>query len=177
MSQRNPVAPLASDDHVRGADKPTITIIEYGDYDCPHTRAAQLVVDKILAEQPDVRIVFRHFPLRHLHPNAESLSRIAESSARQGKYWPMHDHLMHHTGSVDERGLIADAHAVNVDLDKIAKDFKDAKIAARVERDVASGLASGVHSTPTFFFEGQMHDGHYDYRTLCEQLEAARDRV
>jgi protein-disulfide isomerase len=162
------------DDHVRGADSPAITIIEYGDYDCPHTRRAQAFVDRLVAENGDVRILFRHFPLRHLHANAEILARVAEAAELQGRFWAMHDHLMRHRAPIDEKGVLADAVDSGVDMVRLMRDVERDEIAKRVERDVQSGKALGVHSTPTFFFEGVLHDGHYDYETLARRLRETR---
>jgi protein-disulfide isomerase len=167
---------MSNDDHFRGADAPTITLIEYGDYDCPHTRRAQANVDRLLAENGDVRVVFRHFPLRHLHANAEILSRIAEAAAMQGRFWPMHDHLMGHRAPVDENGVVADAAHAGVDMARLRQDVEREEIARRIERDVQSGRKHGVHSTPSFLFDGVLHDGHYDYDTLASKLAGARAR-
>src|SRR5579863_6386437 len=97
-----PLGAVTDRDHVRGSTAPELTLVEYGDYDCPHTRAAQATVDRLARENPGLRVVFRHFPLRHIHANAEVLSRIAESAGLQSKFWEMHDHLMHHRSAIDE---------------------------------------------------------------------------
>jgi protein-disulfide isomerase len=159
---------------MRGAAEPAIVLVEYGDYDCPHTRAAQSVVDTLAREHPDLRVVFRHFPLRHLHANAEILSRLAEAAALQGKFWAMHDHLMTHRRGIDEESVRADAAAVGVDMKRAGQDVSDPQVLARIEVDVQSGKASGVHSTPSFFFDGVLHDGHYDYETLSAKLAQAQ---
>jgi protein-disulfide isomerase len=164
-------------DHVRGATgEHALTVVVYGDYDCPHTRASQAVVDRLVAENADLRVVFRHFPLRHIHANAEILSRIAEASAAQGKFWEMHDHLMHHRSAIGQADVLADAKAVGVDLDAVSAALDGKELAARIEHDVQSGRASGVHSTPSFFFDGVLHDGHYDHETLAKKLAEARAR-
>jgi protein-disulfide isomerase len=172
-----PVEPEHDRDHARGAAAPRVVIVQYGDYDCPHTRAAQPVVDRLLADNPDVRIVFRHFPLRHLHENAEVLSRIAEAADRQHKFWAMHDHLMAHRDAIGARTVLDDASAVGLDVDVVNALLADARLAARIEHDVTRGRASGVHSTPTFFFNGVIHDGHYDHDTLAARLDATRRRA
>jgi protein-disulfide isomerase len=162
-------------DHVRGAHDPLVVLVEYGDYECPHTRAAQPIVDRLVAEHRDVRIVFRHFPLRRIHPNAELLSRIAEAAARQVDFWAMHDRLMHHR-TISPRDVLADASDARIDMRRVEREIADEPIAARVERDVQSGRASGVHSTPSFFFNGVLHDGHYDELTMRSKLAEARSR-
>jgi len=155
----NGVAEVTDRDHVRGPKDAAVTIIEYGDYACPHTRAAQAVLDRIASESPDVRIVFRHFPLRHLHRSAEKLARLAEAAGREGRFWDVHDQLM-----------AGDASAMAA----LAGRLEDDALASRVEHDVEQGRVAGVHSTPTFFFGTTMHDGKYDYETLSEQLRRAR---
>jgi protein-disulfide isomerase len=163
-------------DHVRGPEDAAITIIEYGDYDCPHTRKAQDVVDRLLEANPDVRVVFRHFPLSHLHAHAEPLARVAEAAGRQGKFWEMHDRLMRHRTAINDKGVEQDALDIGAELQRLRQDAEDEAIGARVKQDVEQGRAAGVHSTPTFFFNGAIHDGHYDEDTLAARLEEARGR-
>jgi protein-disulfide isomerase len=176
LTAHAPVEPVNEHDHVRGPEDAAITIIEYGDYDCPHTRRAQAVVDHLLAENPDVRVVFRHFPLRHLHAHAESLARVAEAAGRQGKFWEMHDHLMRHRTAISEDGVLRDVADVGLDMDRLEGDVRDEAVGTRVARDEERGRAAGVHSTPTFFFNGALHDGHYDEDTLAARLVEARGR-
>jgi len=96
--------PINDRDHVRGAKSPLLHVIEYGDFDCPHTGAAQAIVDPMMQESNDIAWAFRPIPLREIHPNAELIARIAEAAHRQGQFWPMHDHLMRHRAPIDERG-------------------------------------------------------------------------
>jgi protein-disulfide isomerase len=177
MSLPDPVPPVDDRDHLRGAAPAIVTVIEYGDYDCPHTRAAQLVVDQLLAENPDTRVVFRHFPLRTIHPHAETLSRAAEAAHHQGQFWKMHDYLMSRHIPLDERGVLIMAGKLGLDAARMKNDIGGRVVIAAVERHVQGALAAGVHSTPTFFFEGSRHDASYDYATLAEHLEEARIRA
>jgi protein-disulfide isomerase len=174
MSEPRTVEPVHLGDHVRGAEHPALTLIQYGDFECPHTRASQEAIHRLLDEYDDLLFVFRHFPLRDVHVRAEALSRVAESADRQGKYWSMHDRLMRHHRSVDPGMLADDGRAVGLDLGAVARDLRDPVIAARVQHDVEEGVASGVHATPTFFVEGRMHEGHYDYDTLSRRIAEAR---
>lgn len=167
--------PVHPGDHLRGDPDAGVTIIEYGDYDCPHTRAAQSSVDALLA-RGGVRLVFRYFPLRDLHANAEVLARVAEAADRQELFWPMHDHLMQHRNAVDREDILRDAAEVGLDVNRALAVLDDDALAARIEHDVQNGRAAGVHSTPSFFFNGVLHDGHYDLDTLTDRLEAARQR-
>jgi protein-disulfide isomerase len=163
-------------DHVRGAKAPLLHVIEYGDYDCPHTRAAQAIVDRMMEESDDIAWAFRPFPLREIHPNAELIARIAEAAHLQGQFWPMHDHLMRHRAPIDERGLIADVAEIGMDMAALRRDVNDEAIVASIEHHVRRGRASGVSSTPTFFFDGARYAGHYDLAMLRAQLVEARHR-
>lgn len=177
MSDVSPVEPVRDRDHVRGPSDAAITVIEYGDYDCPHTRKAEAVVARLLAENPDMRLAFRLFPLRHLHASAEMLARIAQAAALQGKFWPMHDLLMRGRVRVDDEQIAACARAVGLDVVRLRKDMREPAVAGRIEQDVRQGGDAGVHSTPTFFFDGALHDGHYDHDTLARRLGAARKKA
>jgi NhaA family Na+:H+ antiporter len=173
-----PMTPVHAADHTRGPADAPLTIVQYGDYDCPHTRASHGVLASLIPSLGhDVRFVFRHFPLRHLHANAELLSEIAEAAAGQKKFWPMHDHLMSHRRGVTRDNVIADAADAGVALEAIDQAVGTPQIRARIDADVASGKASGVHSTPTFFFNGVLFDGHYDEATLRGKIaEVMGDR-
>src|SRR3954471_20255523 len=131
-------------DHVRGPQDAAITIVQYGDYDCPHTRRSHLVMASLFAalgSQGEPRFVFRHFPLRHLHANAEVLSELAEAAAAQGKFWDMHDHLMGHRKAISREDVIADARAAGIALERMDECVGSPEIRARVQTDVASGRA------------------------------------
>ncbi len=166
------VEPVTKRDYVRGASSGAYLVIEYGDYDCPHTRAAQSVVDRLMAEHPIVQVVFRPFPLRAIHPNAEVLARIAQAAGRQLRFWEMHDHLMRHQAPIGARDVEHDAQAVQLDVDALRRDLELGGLEEAVEHHVERGTKSGVHSTPTFFFNGAIHDGHYDYDTLRARFAA-----
>lgn len=167
---------LEHDDHARGPDDPALTIIEYGDFDCPHTRRASAELERLLAANPDVRFVFRHFPLRRLHRNAEMLARIAEAAARHRRFWPLHDRLMRRV-RIDIGTLRDDLTAVGLRLEAIASLIGEDEVVDRIERDLTTGAAAGVTSTPSFLFAGALHDGHYDHATLAARLDEARRRL
>lgn len=167
-------SPVDATDHVRGPVEAPLTIIQYGDYDCPYTRSAHEVLARLLPPLGDkVRFVFRHFPLRHLHENAEVLAEIVEAAAAQGKFWPMHDHLMAHRRPFTPDRVLASATDVGVARDQVNAAVGTPAIKARVQRDVDSGKASGVHSTPTFFFNDRRFEGHADEKSLGEQITQA----
>ena len=166
--------PATDRDHVWGALDAEIVIVEYGDYDCPHTRAAGAILKHLMAERPGrVALVFRHFPLRHIHQNAEPLARLMKAIAEPEPYRRAHDALMairHMSLPAAEQALLALGH------DPAQLRQMDSSVAPLVQRDVERGQADGVHSTPSFFFNGAPWDGHYDLATLRQRLEAAPRR-
>lgn len=165
--------PIGPQDHVRGAADAALTIVQYGDYACPHTRASVPVLDAILRENEDVRLVFRHFPLHHLHPDAEALALLAEAAGAQGKFWEAHDRIMG-KASPDPDEVLAALPELGVDRDAVEALLAEGKLEDRVEDDRRGGELAGVHSTPSFFFDGALHDGKYDGKTLREKLAQAR---
>jgi protein-disulfide isomerase len=120
--------------------------------------------------------VFRNFPLREMHPDAEFRSELVEAASARGRFWEMHDHLMGHRAAIHRDDLAAEAAAVGLELEPLNALIGAPTLKNRVEADVLSGHANGVHSTPTFFFNGVLHDGHYDAPTLRAKLEEARRR-
>lgn len=172
------VLALSPTDHVRGPSAAPLTVVQYGDYDCPHTRRSNRILNEIVAEAPDrLRFVYRHFPLRQLHANAELLAEVAEAATAQGRFWELHDRLMGHLSSPSEAQIEADVTAAGADFTAIVGVLTSAPLRARIESDVADGRALGVHSTPTFFFNGVLHDGHYDRATLLAKMEEAERRA
>lgn len=169
------LTPVDDRDHVRGASEPRVVIVEYGDYACLHTRAAQPIVDRLLAENADVQLVFRPFPLRHQHPHAETLARVAEAAGLQGKFWEVHAALMSAGGAgANEKTALAAASSLGLDLARLKDDMNGRVIISRVENRMRSGLRAGMQTTPTFFFGASKLEGQYDQDILAERLAAAR---
>jgi CDGSH-type Zn-finger protein/uncharacterized Fe-S cluster protein YjdI len=163
------------EDHGRGPVGAEITIIQYGDYDCPHTRKSNRILSEIMAEEPDtLRYVFRYFPLRHMHQNAEWFAELAQAAAEHGRFWELHDRLMRHLEAPNERQVRADVDEAGLDFDSLMRAMGGKNIRERVERDVVSGKAAGIHSTPSFFFNGVLHDGRYDKDTVLQKIQEAR---
>jgi protein-disulfide isomerase len=154
-------------DHARGAAG-AVSILEYGDYECPYSRAAYRSIEQIEAELGQgIRFAFRHFPLIEIHPHALAASIAAEAAARQGRFWEMHDVLFHRQKSLEDDDLRQYANELGLDLAQFDRDRSDEAVLARIERDVRSGLASGqVLGTPTLFIDGALHRGGYDVATL-----------
>jgi len=163
--------PPAKSDHVLGSLGAPIVIVEYGDYDCPHTRRAHATLQQLMSESPGrIALVFRHFPLRHLHANAQRLSELMEGITDASRYWAAHESLMAQ-GRLSL--ILAKEQLTALSLDVAELSVSDPSVVERVEASVQQGLSDGVHSTPSFFFNGAPHDGHYDLDTLRQQLAAA----
>jgi protein-disulfide isomerase len=166
--------PVTDLDHVSGSLGAPIVIVEYGDYDCPHTRAANTLLKRLMTEEPGrLALVFRHFPLRHLHQNAEALARLLQAIEPGERFWQAHDAVM----AIRRMSLPAAHEALtSLGFDVGALERASARAASHVQADVERGLADGVHSTPSFFFNGEPWDGHYDIDTLRQRLALAPER-
>jgi len=164
-------------DHIRGPMKSPVTMVEYGDFECPYCGQAEPIVRELLADFGDVRYVFRHLPLTDVHPHAQLAAEAAEAAARQDAFWDMHDVLMRHQGALTTRDLIGYASDLGLDIDRFAADLRGHVGAARVAEDVDSADMSAVSGTPTFFINGKRHYGAYDIGTLSEAVRAARARA
>jgi Na+/H+ antiporter NhaA len=161
-------------DHVRGRVDAPVTLVEYGDYECPYCGDAAPTIQKLLAHLPDeLRYVFRHLPLTDVHPDAQGAAEAAEAASAQGRFWEMHDLLMENQDSLRPMDLYRDADALGLDLDRFGDDLRRRRYAARVAEDVQSADASGVSGTPTFFINGRRHQGVYDIDTLTKAVKQA----
>jgi len=164
-------------DHVRGPAKAPVTVVEYGDFECPYCGQAEPVVREILADYGDVRYVWRHLPLNDVHPHAQLAAEGAEAAAIQGKFWEMYDQLLTHQGRLTAEDLIEYAGELGLATEQFAKDLAMQAGAARIAEDVDSADLSGVSGTPTFFINGKRHPGAYDLGALSDAVRAARARV
>ncbi len=166
------VAPIEEGvDHVRGIEGPVI--LEYGDYECPYSRAAYRRIQGVQrATGSSFRFAFRHFPLTQIHPHAMAAAAAAEAAALHGRFWEMNDLLFHGQKALEDEDLRGYASGLALDLDRFEHDRGGLDVRARVRRDVDSGLASGVHGTPTLFVDGVLHRGGYDAVSLMAALEA-----
>jgi Na+/H+ antiporter NhaA len=163
-------------DHLRGPAEAPVTMVEYGDFECPYCGRAESVVRELLSDFGDVRYVWRHLPLSDVHPNAELAAEAAEAAAAQGAFWAMHDLLLDHQGELRPRDLHAYAEQLGLDLERYHEDLQRHEYAPRVEEDVDSADLSGVTGTPTFFVNERRHDGAYDIETLSAAVRAAGAR-
>ena len=164
-------------DHVRGPSDALVTVVEYGDFECPYCGRAEPVVRELLADFGDVRYVWRHLPLSDVHPNAQLAAEAAEAAADQGAFWEMHDLLLEHQGDLRARDLQAYAERLGLDLERFRDDLHRHRWAARIEEDVDAADLSGVTGTPTFFINERKHDGAYDIETLSAAVRRAGARA
>ncbi len=173
------VEPVDPDtDHVRGPDDAPITLVEYGDFECPHCGQAEPVVRELLRTHgKDLRFVFRHLPLIEVHEHAALAAEAAEAAAAQGQFWEMHDQLFAHQDALTVDDLRTYAAELGLDPARFSDDIQSRRFALRVTRDVDSADASGVTGTPTFFVNGQRHYGPYDVDALTTALRRAAQHV
>jgi protein-disulfide isomerase len=167
--------PVAEDrDHIEGPAEAAVTLVEYGDYECPYCGAAYPIVKEVQARMGDsLRFVFRNFPITTSHPHAEQAAEAAEAAAAQGRFWPMHDLLYENQRRLGDRDLRAYAEQLGLDLEPFDKELAGHIHAARVREDFMSGVRSGVNGTPSFYVNGARHDDSYDIETLLGALERA----
>jgi Na+/H+ antiporter NhaA len=163
----------AERDHVRGPIQAPVTVVEYGDFECPYCGMAEPIVRELLREFGDVRYVWRHLPLVDVHPNAQMAAEAAEAAAAQGAFWEMHDLLLTHQDALRPGDLIGYAEQLGLDVERFTDDLREHAGTARVAEDVDSADLSGVSGTPTFFINGRRHYGAYDIATLSAAVRAA----
>ncbi len=163
-------------DRMRGPRDAPVTVVEYGDFECPYCGQAEPVVREMLADEGDVRYVFRHLPLTDVHPNAQLAAEAAEAAGEQGAFWEMHDLLMERQDALRPTDLVRYASELGLDVDAFRHHIKRRRGAGRIADDVESADLSGVTGTPTFFVNGRRHQGAYDITGLTEAVELARQR-
>ena len=171
-------APVNPDrDHIRGPrEGAPVTLVEYGDLECPYCGRAEPIVRELLSDFTDIRYVWRHLPLSDVHPNAQLAAEATEAADRQGAFWEMHDLLLDHQDALQPDDLLGYAEQLDLDLDRFQDDLRGDGGTRRVEEDVDSADRSGVAGTPTFFINERRHDGAYDIETLSAAVRAAGAR-
>jgi protein-disulfide isomerase len=161
-------------DQVQGPADAVVTLVEYGDYECPYSGAAYPIIKELQARMGSrLRFVFRNFPITPAHPHAEQAAEAAEAAAAQGKFWEMHDVLYENQRHLGDQDLRAYAESLGLDAERFDKELAEHVHAGRVREDYTSGLQSGVGGTPTFYINGEQHSGSYE----LEPLEAALERA
>jgi Na+/H+ antiporter NhaA len=163
-------------DHVRGPDGASVTVVEYGDFQCPYCGQAEPAVAELLND-PDVRYVWRHLPLTDVHPLAQLAAEAAEAAAEQGRFWEMHDLLLAHQDALRPADLLRYADQLGLDADRFHDDLRQHAHAARIAQDVESADLSGVSGTPTLFVNDQRYFGAFDAEALARAVKLARTRA
>jgi protein-disulfide isomerase len=158
-------------DHIQGRPDSPVTLVEYGDYECPYCGQAYTIIKKIQEGlRGQLRFVFRNFPLNQLHPHAQQAAEAAESAGAQRKFWNMHDILYENQQALDYYHLVEYASILELDIERFNNDLFSHTHASRIREDFISGVRSGVNGTPTFFINGMRYDGPLDYQSLLENL-------
>jgi protein-disulfide isomerase len=167
--------PVSEDrDHIQGPADAAVTLVEYGDYECPYCGAAHPIIKEVQARMGErLRFVFRNFPITTSHPHAERAAEAAEAAASQGRFWQMHDLLYENQRRLRDQDLRDYAEELGLDIGLFDNQLAEGVHAARVHEDFMSGVRSGVNGTPTFYINGARHDGSYDIETLLAALRRA----
>jgi protein-disulfide isomerase len=164
-------------DHVRGPEDASVTLLEYGDFECPYCGRAEEALESVLGSDLDIRYVWRHLPLTDVHPHAQQAAEASEAAALQGRFWELHDLLLDHQGALEPTDLVEYAEALGLDVDRFLDDLRRHAGGRRIADDVDSAELSGVAGTPTFFVNGRRHWGAYDAAGLTRAVREARARA
>ena len=162
MSDVGLTPPVSERDHIAGPDDAPVTLVEYGDYECPYCGMAHPVVKRAQRELgKQLRFVFRNFPLAEAHPHAQIAAQAAEAAGAQGRFWEMHDMIFEHQDALEVKDLLGYAASLGLDAEQIARDLEAGTYVKRVKEDFRSGVKSGVNGTPTLFVNGARYDGSW----------------
>ncbi|MBS1663746.1 MAG: DsbA family protein [Bacteroidetes bacterium] len=171
MTQLKPL--INSNDHLFGNPAASLELVEYGDYECPHCRRAYPIV-KAIKEilGPELKFVFRNFPLSNIHPHAFMAAVATEAAGLQGRFWEMHDIVFENQKNLEVDNLLLLASNIGLDIDRFESDLRSKALHEKVEKDFESGMRSGVNGTPTFFINGRKFEGDWSRGALLEELRA-----
>ena len=166
--------PLSAEDHVDGPERAQLELVMFGDFQCPYCAAAYPIIRRIRDQMAGrLLFAFRHFPLRETHPDAECAADAAEAAAAQGAFWQMHNRMYESGGALSREDLIGYASELGLDSERVGAELDSEVHRPRVQRDVDSGIASGVTGTPGFFVGGRLYGGSFDAQSLTAALEAS----
>jgi protein-disulfide isomerase len=164
--------PVNDKDHASGNNGAFVTLVEYGDFQCPNCKDAYPVIKEVQKREGDkLRFVFRNFPLSSIHAYATHASYAAEAAGKQGKFWEMHDMLFENQNALEDDDLISYAKVLNLDIEQFKKDIASEEIAKKVREDFVGGAKSGVNGTPTLFINGIRFDGPCEVENIIEAIE------
>jgi protein-disulfide isomerase len=166
--------PVDDTDHVRGATDASVTVVEYGDYQCPFCGMAHPAVQELLRLRPStVRLVYRHFPLTNVHPYAEVAAEFAEAAGARQQFWPMHDWLFENQELIEPQSLLRAAEGLGLNVESVEREVTEDRYLDRIRRDFVGGVRSGVNGTPTFFVNDVRHDLGYSLPELLAAVDEA----
>src|SRR5271154_3034847 len=164
--------PVNAQDHIQGLESAPVTLVEYGDYECPHCGAAFPIIKAVQKKLgPKLRFVFRNFPLTYMHPFAELAAEAAEAAGAQGKFWEMHDAIYENQESLGEEMLEELAQKLKLDINRFNSDIEARKFKEHVKKDFLGGAKSGVNGTPSLFINGERYDESLDEETLIKVIQ------
>jgi protein-disulfide isomerase len=162
MSGATLTPPVGERDHAAGSVDAPVTLVEYGDYECPYCGMAHPIVQKLQAALgKKLRFVFRNFPLHEAHPHARLAAQAAEAAGAQGKFWEMHDLLFEHQNALERDDILGYAKSIGIDADRVSRELESGVYEKHVREDFRGGVRSGVNGTPTFFINGDRYDGSW----------------
>ncbi len=174
MARLDLTAPVSERDHSQGPANAAVTLVQYGDYECPYTRQSTTGVRAIQQQLGDkLRFVYRNFPLVQIHPYALHSAETAEAADAQGKFWEMHDYIFHHQHTLEDADLRRFAETVGLNVAQYEQEMAAHSHIARIEADLESGVDSGVGGTPTFYINGVLHNGSWEQDALLNAIERA----
>jgi len=174
MHQAQLTVPVSAEDHQVGPEDAPVTLVEYGDFQCPHCGAAHPMLRQVRQAMGDeLRFVYRHFPLTEIHEFAGAAAEASESADAQGSFWPYHDRLFTHQDALSPADLVAHAEALGLDGDRVKRDLESGAWTEQVREDFIGGVRSDVNGTPTFFINGRRYDGPYELEPLLDALRTA----
>jgi protein-disulfide isomerase len=172
-SESPALSPPVSDerDHIHGPHSAPVTLVEYGDYECPYCGEAHLILQKLVAHFGEkMRFVFRNFPLTQMHPHALGAAEAAEAASVQGRFWEMHDVLYERQDGLEENDLVSYAAELQLDLARFQNDLSQGVYRDRIQEDFMSGVRSGVNGTPTLFINGRRYEGPVELHSLTDAV-------
>ena len=170
--------PVGERDHTQGPATAPVTLVEYGDYECPYCRAAVPIVQELQQLLGDrLRFVYRHFPLTNMHPRAQRAAEAAEGAAAQGRFWETHAYLFQHQEALDDEHLVQYAADLGLETERLRRDLAAHTYAERVREDFRSGIASGAEGTPTFYLDGVRYDEPVGLRQLVAAIRRSHPEV
>ena len=170
--------PVSKRDHIQGPFNAPLTLLEYGDYECPYCGQAYWAVKTVQQNLGQrLRFVFRNFPLTNVHPHAEHAAEAAEAAGVQGRFWEMHDALYENQDALEDEDLAEYAAAIGLEVERLLAEVEAGAHSRRIREDFMSGVRSGVNGTPSFFINDFRHDGGYDPESLLAGLMAAAEQT